>query len=357
MSPRTTKQTTITLRDVARASGFSPATVSIVLNAAPLARYIPARTKERIEKAARKLGYRPNQLARSLRSSRNHTLGVMVFDITDPYCTPIVRGIENSLYQASFVPILADAHNDRARFERYLEMLLERRVEGLVVVANWMFVDINLLADMEKRNIPTVIIGRELQRGAISSVLVDNEAGGKLALEHLHSLGHRKIAFIRGPKMLGDSGSRWKGLRSFAKSAGMNIDEQLVTDLPEVREPNAGFEGGARATEEFLRRKRSFSAIVAFDDMTALGCIRALAKAGIKVPEQCSIIGFDDVAQAAFSTPALTTIRQPMEAMGAAAVEIVVDAIRGAVERRDGNPVTHRKVAPELVVRESTRHI
>ena len=126
MSPRTIKQTTITLRDVARATGLSPATVSIVLNAAPLARYIPARTKERIEKAARRLGYRPNQLARSLRSSRNHTLGVMVFDITDPYCTPIVRGIENSLYQASFVPILADAHNDRGRFERYLEMLLDR---------------------------------------------------------------------------------------------------------------------------------------------------------------------------------------------------------------------------------------
>ena len=100
------------------------------------------------------LGYRPNQLARSLRSSRNHTLGVMVFDITDPYCTPIVRGIENSLYQASFVPILADAHNDRGPLRGYLEMLLERRVEGLVVVANWMLVDINLLADMEKRNIP-----------------------------------------------------------------------------------------------------------------------------------------------------------------------------------------------------------
>jgi LacI family transcriptional regulator len=354
VNPRQSKHRTITLRDVARDSGFSPATVSIVLNEAPLARYIPAQTKERIEKAARRLGYRPNQLARSLRSSRNHTLGVMVFDITDPYCTPIVRGIENTLYQASFVPILADAHNDRGRFERYLEMLLERRVEGLVVVANWMLVDINLLADMEKRNIPTVIIGRELQRGSINSVLVDNEAGGKLAIEHLHSLGHRKIAFIRGPKMLADSSSRWKGVRTFAKSAGLTIDEHLVSELPDLRESNAGFEGGARATAEFLRRKRPFTAIMAFDDLTALGCIRALTRAGIKVPEQCSIIGFDDVAPAAFSTPALTTIRQPMEAMGTTAVQIVVDSIRAAVERRDGN-VIHRKVAPELVVRESTR--
>jgi LacI family transcriptional regulator len=356
-SGKGSRQNTITLRDVARDSGFSPATVSIVLNQAPLARYIPAVTKERIEKVARRLGYRPNQLARSLRSSRNHTLGVMVFDITDPYCTPIVRGIENSLYQASFVPILADAHNDRGRFERYLEMLLERRVEGLVVVANWMLVDINLLADIEKRNIPTVIIGRELQRGAISSVLVDNEAGGKLALQHLHSLGHRKIAFIRGPKMLGDTSGRWKGVRGVAKATGLHIDEHLVTDLSELREPNAGFEGGVKATEQFLRSKRPFTAIMAFDDMTALGCMRALAGAGIKVPEQCSIIGFDDVAPAAFSTPALTTIRQPMEAMGATAVQIVVDSIRAAVERRDGYAVTHRKVAPELVVRESTRQL
>src|SRR5256885_7673631 len=354
VNPRQSKHRTITLRDVARDSGFSPATVSIVLNEAPLARYIPTQTKDRIEKAARRLGYRPNQLARSLRSSRNHTLGVMVFDITDPYCTPIVRGIEKTLYQASFVPILADAHNDRNRFERYLEMLLERRVEGLVVVANWMLVDINLLADMEKRNIPTVIIGRELQRGSINSVLVDNEAGGKLAMEHLHSLGHRKIAFIRGPKMLGDSAGRWKGVRTVAKSAGLAIDEKLVAELPDLREPNAGFDGGVRATEEFLKRKRPFTAIMAFDDMTALGCLRALARAGIKVPEQCSIIGFDDVAPAAFSTPALTTIRQPMEAMGTTAVQLVIDSIRAAVERREAN-VSHRKVAPELVIRESTK--
>src|SRR5204862_7312591 len=138
------------------------------------------------------------------------------------------------LYQASLVPTLAAAHDDRGRIERYLEMLLERRVEGLVVGANWMLVDINLLADMEKRNIPTVIIGRELQRGSITSVLVDNEAGGKLALERLHSLGQRKIAFIRGPKMLADSGSRWKGLRAFARSAGITVDDNLVAELPDL---------------------------------------------------------------------------------------------------------------------------
>ena len=120
----------VTIRDVAKESGFSSTTVSIVLNNAPLARYIPAVTKKRIERAAQKLGYRPNQFARSLRSKRSHTVGVMVFDMTDPFCTLMLRGIENTLYQSSYLPILTDVHNERSRFERYLEMLLDRRMEG-----------------------------------------------------------------------------------------------------------------------------------------------------------------------------------------------------------------------------------
>src|SRR6202171_530516 len=192
----------VTIRDVAERSGFSSATVSFVLNNAPLARYIPDTTKGRIQRAAKHLGYRPNLFARSLRGRRSHTVGVMVFDMTDPYCTLVLRGIENTLYQSSFLPILTDVHNERSRFERYLEMLLDRRIEGLVVLANWLFVDINVLADLEKNNIPTVTVGRELKNDNISSVIVDNNLGARAALEHLYSLGHRKIAFIRGPRQL-----------------------------------------------------------------------------------------------------------------------------------------------------------
>src|SRR5262249_30671388 len=155
------------------------------------------------------------------------------FDVTDPFCTPILRGIENTLFQSSYVPILADAHNQRNRFERYLEMLLERHVEGLIVVANWLFVDIHLLADLGKRNIPATTIGWEIPGDTVSSVMVDNEAGGRLALEHLHQLGHRKIAFIRGPKMLIDSAPRWRGVQKFAQSAELDIDPNLVVNLPE----------------------------------------------------------------------------------------------------------------------------
>lgn len=354
MRRRRKKNSAITLRDVAYESDVSAATVSIVLNNAPLARYIPPTTKDRIEKAARKLGYRPKLLSRFLGAKRNHTVGVMVFDITDPYCTLILRGIENSLYQASFVQILTDVHNQRGRFERYLEMLLARPIEGLVIVANWLFVDIDLLADIEKRNIPAVMIGRELRTASVSSVMVDNEAGAHLAMEHLYSLGHRKVAFIRGPKMLIDSVPRWRAVRSFARSVGLEIDPALVVDLPDSLDPNSGFEGGFRLTEELLKRKKRFTAVMAFDDMTAFGTIRALARAGLRVPEDCSVIGFDDVIPAGLSVPSLTTVRQPMEDLGSAAVGIVMEGINAAVEEREYQ-TTHRKLAPELVVRESTR--
>ena len=186
----------VTIRDVAKASGFSSSTVSIVLNDAPLARYIPPVTKTRIQQAAKKLGYRPNVFARSLRGKRNREVGVMVFDITDPYCTPILRGIQNALYEGSYLPILTDAQNERARFLRYLEMLLDRRVDGLIILANWLFVDINLLADLEKNGVPTTMISRELKSDSISSIILDNEAGGRMAMEHLFRSGTKKLPFF-----------------------------------------------------------------------------------------------------------------------------------------------------------------
>ena len=346
----------VTIRDVAKESGFSSTTVSIVLNDAPLARYIPPVTKKKIERAAEKLGYRPNQFARSLRSKRSHTVGVMVFDMTDPYCTLVLRGIENSLYQASYLPILTDVHNERSRFERYLEMLLDRRIEGLVVLANWLFLDINLLADLEKSSIPTALIGCELKGDSMSSVIVDNELGGYMALDHLHSLGHRKIAFIRGPKTLADSVPRWRGIRNCAKKNELELDSRLIVDLPESRDPLSSFEAGQKLTEELIKQKRQFTALLAFDDMTAFGAIRALSRAGQHVPEHCSVIGFDDVAPSALYTPPLTTIRQPMEAMGANAVCIVLEGIKSVLEKREV-AAQHGRVAPELVVRESTRSV
>ena len=344
----------VTMRDVAKATGISPATVSIVLNNAPLARYIAPGTRKKIEDTAKRLGYRPNAMARFLRSKRSQSIGVMLFDVTDPFCTPILRGIENALYPLGYLPIFADAHNQHERFERYLEMLLERHVDGLIVVANWLFVDIHMLADLNKAEVPTVTIGWEIPGNRVSFAMVDNEAGGRLAIEHLYQLGHRRIAIIRGPKRLIDSAPRWRGIQKFAHSMNLEIDPSLVLQLPDVFDATASFEQGYRLTEELLRKKKKFTALLAFDDLTALGAIRALSKAGVSVPEQCSVIGFDDVPISGLSAPALTTVRQPLETMGGTAVNIVMEAIKASQESREWSVVAQR-LHPELVIRDSTK--
>ncbi|HLH08842.1 MAG TPA: LacI family DNA-binding transcriptional regulator [Terriglobales bacterium] len=351
--PRQRATGMVTIRDIARESGFSIGTVSIVLNDAPLARYMSPNTKQHIKEVAQRLGYSPNQFARSLRGSRSHTVGVMVIDVTDPFCTSILRGIESSLYKASYLSIFADAQNDLGRFERYLEMMLERRVEALIVIANWMLVDITLLSDLEKHRIPTVIVARELQADCVSSVLVDNQAGARMAIEHLYELGHRDIAFIRGPKAIGDIELRWNGIRSFARSAHLKLDPKLILEMPPIVDTNHTFEVAQKLTEELIKHKRHFSALMAYDDIAALGAMRALTKAGLRIPDQCSVVGFDDVAPAALASPPLTTIRQPMETMGSAAVEIVTSAIKAGLEKREFS-TSHRKLMPELVVRQST---
>jgi LacI family transcriptional regulator len=350
------KRRLVTMRDVAEATGFSSATVSIVLNNAPLARYIATTTRQRIEETAKRLGYRPNAMARFLRSKRSQSIGVMLFDVTDPFCTPILRGIENALYPIGYLPIFADAHNQRDRFERYLEMLLERHVDALIVVANWLFVDIHVLADLNKREVPAATIGWEIPGKRVSSVMVDNEAGGRLALEHLYQLGHRKIAAIRGPKRLIDSGPRWRGIQKFAQLVKLDLEPGLVLQLPDVFDASSGFENGYRLTEELLKSKKKFTALLAFDDLTGLGAMRALTKAGIRVPEECAVIGFDDVAISGLSAPALTTVRQPLETMGGAAVNIVMEAIKASHENRDWSVVS-QKLHPELVIRDSTASV
>ncbi|MGH9160396.1 MAG: LacI family DNA-binding transcriptional regulator [Vicinamibacteraceae bacterium] len=342
----------VTIKDVARESGFAPTTVSIVLNDAPLAQYIPARTKNLIKSAAQKLNYHPNPYARSLRSNRSHTLGVMVFDISDPYCANILKGIEDGLDESPYLVVLADTQNDRKRFEHDMEMLLARRVEGLIAVANSLSLEIDVLAVLRKRVLPTVIIGRNFRQDRMSTVVVNNEAGGRLALQHLHELGHRQIAFITGPKIIVDSGDRWNGVLTYAQEVGLAIDPTLVL---EVKAPTSSYESGFELAQELLRRRRPFTAVLAFDDITAFGVIRALNNASRRVPEDCSVIGFDDVSMAGCYNPPLTTIRQPMSDLGAMGVKLLMNAVQASLSKTPFTP-EYVKVEPDLVVRESTAH-
>lgn len=343
----------VTLLDVASACGYSVSTVSIVLSEAPLSQNVAASTRERIRKMALQLGYHPDAYARSLRRRRSQTIAVLAYDLSDPFCIPIVRGIQAGLQPANYLPLLMDTQTQRRLFDAYLKMILERRAEGVIVIASWIFEETNLLADIEKNHVPLVIVGRDLTGRKISSLFVDNEAGGVLAMRHLSELGHRKIAVIKGPEELFDSEPRWAGVRRAAVEAGIDIDPHLVFQLPNLTDPASGFEGGLEFARQILATRRPFTAVLAFDDLTALGVVRGLAEAGLKVPEDCSVVGFDDVLPAIVSTPGITTIHQPLREMGLLAAQWAVQGI-DAREIGKRNPARMHKALPELVVRKST---
>lgn len=342
----------VTLNDIAQASGFSVSTVSIVLSEAPLSQNVAASTRSHIRAIAQRLGYHPDAYARSLRRRSTQMVGILVFDLSDPFCLPVMRGIQESVHQAGYLPLVMDAQTRRQQFDLNLQMILERRAEGLIVVASWVFEETNLLGDIRKNNVPILIVGRDLTANCIPSILVDNEAGGAMALQHLWDLGHRQISVIRGPQEMYDSEPRWAGIRRFAADAGMRIDPRLVFELPGLSGACSSFEGGLRVARQMLAAQRPFTAVLAFDDLAALGVVRGLHEAGLRVPEDCSVMGFDDVLPAEVATPAISTIRQPLGAMGLEAGKLVMEAIRSATPNDPG--VTLHKTKPELVVRMST---
>lgn len=342
----------VTLLDIARASGFSVSTVSIVLSEAPLSQNVAVTTRARIRTIARQLGYHPDAYARSLRRRSTQTIGILAFDLSDPFCIPIMRGIQDGLHAAGYLPLVMDAQTERKLFDNYLHMSLERRTEGVIVIASWVFEETNLLGDIRKNNVPVLIVGRDLAARGVSSILVDNEAGGALAIQHLAELGHRRVAVIRGPQEMCDSEPRWIGIQMAAAQTGVQIDQRLVFELPGLSNPMSGFEGGARIAKSMIATGLSFTAVLAFDDMTALGVVRGLRESGVRIPDDCSVVGFDDVLPAEVATPAMTTIRQPLRAMGLEAARRVLEEIRNTPRRR-GDSMLHQ-TSPELVVRMST---
>ncbi|MGB6744059.1 MAG: LacI family DNA-binding transcriptional regulator [Terracidiphilus sp.] len=342
----------VTLLDIARSSGFSVSTVSIVLSEAPLSQNVAVTTRARIRTIARQLGYHPDAYARSLRRRSTQTIGILAFDLSDPFCIPIMRGIQDGLHAAGYLPLVMDAQTQRKLFDNYLHMSLERRVEGVIVIASWVFEETNLLGDIRKNNVPILIVGRNLASRGISSILVDNAAGGALAVQHLAELGHRRVAVIRGPQEMCDSEPRWAGIQMGAAQTGVQIDERLVFELPGLSDPMSGFEGGVRIAKAMLATGVPFTAVLAFDDMTALGVVRGLNEAGVRVPGDCSVVGFDDVLPAEVATPAMTTIRQPLREMGLEAARRVLEQIRKTPSRQRASML--HQTSPELVVRMST---
>ena len=329
----------ISLKELAAHLELSPATLSLVLNGTELASSIPQGTKDRIFEAARKFNYRPNFIARALRSQRTFSLGVMVPELSDGYSAAVLSGVEEHLLQAGFFYFVASHRHRQGLIEHYPELFIERCVEGL------------LLVDTPQNRawpVPVVSVSGHSEIEGATRVILDHDEAAMLALDHLVRLGHRRVAIIKGQNFSSDTEVRWQGISRAAVKIGMPIHpalvEQLVGNSPS---PEIGY----AAAQRLLARGEPFTALFAFNDIAAIGAIRALRESGLEVPDDVSVIGFDDVDAAAFHHPALTTIRQPLRQMGRLAAEHLLRRIAGGPNAPFPEQVV---VEPGLVVRQST---
>lgn len=342
----------LTIRELAKASGYSPTTISLVLNDSPAGKNIPQSTRIKIHAIAQKLGYHPNQFARSLRSSRSRTIAVLVPDVSDPYCAQILSGIDNALYGSPCLPILIDIQNSGIRYRKYVTTLFERRIEGVIAVANSLQLQASMLNVFENHKIPVVVLGQVPASPWLWSVCVDNRKGGYFAIEHLYALGHRQIAFIKGPTKVIDSAHRWKGALDFSRQSSLRLNSRLVVQLEETASSS---EAGFKAMNKLISTKVPFTAVVAFDDMTAFGAIQALAHTGRRVPHDCSVVGFDDLTAAAYYNPPLTTVSQSMDDLGNIGSAMLLDRLSMQNDKQEVDLMPIRKqMEPSLIVRAST---
>jgi LacI family transcriptional regulator len=328
-----------TLRDVARIAGVHPGTVSRALNPATEA-LVADDTVQRVRQVAEQLGYRPNPLARGLKTNRTFTIGVIVPDIQNPLFPPIIRGIDDCLGQAGYTPLIANTDNDPDRERVDFEAMRTRAVDGFVTATARL--DHELLDEIATGGTPLVLVNRRVEDGSLPSATADDAAGVRLAVEHLVERGHRRIAHLAGPQEVSTGRQRCEGFRAAMEHAG--LDPSLVKVGRAFTEPE-----GARLCEELLAGGEAVTAIVAGNDLMALGCYDVFAARGVDCPGQISVVGFNDMPFADRFAPPLTTVRIPHYEIGVAAAKLLLDLLQGT---HDG--ATEVVLPPELVVRGST---
>lgn len=341
----------VTLKAVAEHLGLSPATVSVVLNRSPVADAIPRETQERVFAAAKELDYRPNYLARSLRGKRSFSVGVLVPEISEGYAAGVMSGIEDHLVREGYFYLMASHRSKPDLLEEYLKHLEDRSVEGFILLA----------AHLESPPpLPSVVVSGHRRLAGVTNVVLDHDKAASLALSHLKELGHERIAFFRGAEGNADADDRWRAILETAKSLGLEVSPRLALQLVgrsygAVFSPEEGYQEGYAYGQKLLAtapkkgRRPDFTALFAFNDVSAIGAMRAFLDAGLEVPGDVSVIGFDDILSAAFHNPSLTTVRQPLQRMGETAGEILLERLAGKNSHADF--VT---IEPELVVRAST---
>jgi LacI family transcriptional regulator len=322
--------------------GLSPSTVSLVLNNAPLAAAIPERTRERIIKAARELDYRPDLYARYLFTGKSDTVAVMVPEIGEGFSASILAGIDEELGRRNYVYFLANHHGDSELIREFPRRFPQRAVEGVIAINTPI---------AEAMRCPVVSVGSQPAVGEMARIVLDNRLGARLAVRHLAELGHKRIAVIRGHRWRPAAAERWEGVQAEAQEQGLELRNELIVEMvsDEKHYRPATPAEGYDAAKELLSRRAEFTALVAFNDISAMGAIRALHEAGWRVPDDVSVIGFDDLPAAAYAIPRLTTLRQPLHQMGALAASELVRWIGG--EKPAERDVV---VKPELMLRETT---
>jgi LacI family transcriptional regulator len=331
------KQSRVTLKTVAEHVGLTPGTVSAVLNNSPASRAFPQHTKNRILAAVRELNYRPNFFARSLRVKRTFTIGVITEEIGDPYGGVVISGIEQYLRQRDFFFLAVVHRNDQRLLRTYSHLLLERGVEGFITVGT----SIN-----EAPALPTIAVAGHRQVKGVTNLILDHRGAAQMALMHLKNLGHHEIAVMKGPASSSDE-DRWQAIAQVSDELGITINPELVMRLTgDAVTPDLGYVSAQR----FLARKQgSFTALFAYNDASAIGAIRAIHEAALRVPDDISVVGFDDIESAAYHNPAITTVRQPLQKMG----ELAAQSLLNQIENRE-TYVPEITIEPEFVVRNST---
>jgi DNA-binding LacI/PurR family transcriptional regulator len=329
----------ISLKELAAHLGLSSATVSLVINRSPGARSIPAGTQERVRAAARELNYRPNLMARSLRQKRSFTIGVVVPEVSEGYAALVLSGIEDHLLQEGYFYFVVSHRHRPDLIEEYPSLLQQRAVEGIIAVDTVL---------SSPSLVPAVAISGHREVRGVTNIVLDHNLAAHLALDHLQKSGHSRIALIKGQDFSSDTEIRWRALHSVAKQLGIDIREKLTIQL-EGDSPSP--EVGYTVTRKLLERSEPFSALFAFNDISAIGAIQALRESGKRVPEDVSVIGFDDIQSAAFQNPALTTVRQPLRQMGVIAAETLLARISSPRQKEYSKEIV---VKPELIVRATT---
>jgi LacI family transcriptional regulator len=327
----------VTLRSVAELVGLTASTVSAVLNSSSASHSVPERTKKRILAAARALDYRPNFFARSLRVKRTYMIGVILAEIGDAYGSIVVSGIERFLREQNVFFLTVSHRHDKKLLDTYSNVLRERGVEGFITLDTFL---------TEEPPLPTVAVAGHRRIKGVTNIVLDHHRAASLALTHLVELGHEKIAFMKGSKLSADSDDRWNAICEVAAKMGVRMRPELIIELKgDDPSPNLGYP----FAQQLLERKQPFTALFAYNDISAIGSIYAFSEAGLRVPDDISVVGFDDIQSAAYITPSLTTVRQPLLKMGEIAARALLDRINGRMKY-----VPEIAIEPELVVRRST---